>query len=252
MKTIERGMNLRTFFTFIVNYPFVCLLIFFIIYTFITYSLLKNKIKEIEKMYKPIDDFILSKLDQIINLVSQLLERYKDEDKVTSELTRILTSAEAAKTGDLDVRIQKVNEINDFVLNTALLRTEDYPELQVLRNIEIFTSPTTQSENEIEARRKKFNELVIDYNHDILNPPNSIIIKLFGLRTHFPVLENNEGKTPRVATTNVVKLEQPLSEENGKEEKEKNAEVAKKVCPNCHTEFTSSSKFCPTCGNIVQ
>lgn len=243
-------MNMRTIFSFIVNYPFIFLIIFFVIYTFITYGLLKNKIKEIEKTYKPIDEFILKKLDQIINLINQLLLKYQDDDQVTSELTRILQSTQAAKTATTDIRIQTVNEINDFVLNTALLRTEEYPELQVLRSLEFFGVPQTQEENEMLARRQKFNELVVDYNHDILNPPNSIIVKLFGLRAHFPVLENNEGKTPRVATTNTVKLEQPLVEEE--KTAEGTNETTKKVCPNCHTEFTSSSKFCPTCGNIVQ
>lgn len=241
---------MRTLFTFIVENPFIFILIFLVIYSLITYFILKNKIKEIEKIYRPINDYLIKRFTEIIPLLSKILDNYKEDELVTNEISRLLDVISKSKDGNMSVIISTSNYINNFVLNTALLRTTDYPELNVLTNIELFKDLINTKDEDIELRRKRFNELVIDYNHDILNPPNSIIVKLFGLSTNYPIIEINTGKKAQVAVNNSSKVIAPTKKENEENELNEKKEDIKKICPNCHTEFKNSN-LCPTCGSMV-
>lgn len=239
--------------TFIVENPFIFLIIVLIIYTLVTYTLLKNKVAEIEKAFKPIGDYLNTRFDEISTLINQLLNKYKEEEKVTTELIRILDGINKSKSGNINDMIRTSNDINNFVLNTGLLKTGDYPELNILYNIELFANQNTEAAQDIIKRKNKFNELITDYNHDILNPPNSIIVGLFNMKKHFFVIETNTGKTPGASVINYFNIE-TLDEEK-KEEGTKAPEItkdspSKKICPVCKEEVIE--EYCPKCGTKME
>lgn len=257
MKNIIGGI-----FSFITSNPLIFIVIVLVIYTIIAVTSLKNRVKEIEKSFKPIRSYLLSKFDSITTLLNQLITKYSEEEKVTNELNRVLNDINTLKSGNINSLVKLSNSINSFVLNTALLRTKDYPELNILYNIELFKGET-EEELDIEKRRKNYNELIKDFNHDIINPPNNIISSLFNIGDNYIMIENNEGKTPKTAPVNYIKNDQvvkqaPKSNQNISEEKVEKAPNAlgteevrlKKVCPECNTEFYNV-KFCPTCGRMV-
>lgn len=242
--------------TFIVENPFLFLIIALIIYTLITYSILKNKISNIEKAFKPINDYLNNRFDEISTLINQLLNTYKEEEKVTNELIRILDGINKAKTGSVNDIIKTSNDINSFILNTGLLKTSDYPELNILYHIELFPNLNTEEAQDIIKRKNKFNELITDYNHDILNPPNSIIVSLFNMKKHFLVIESNVGKNPGSSVINYINIEtltnesSPVKDSGTKAPEITKAPLTKKVCPSCKNE--TNEGFCPKCGTKIE
>lgn len=237
---------MRMFFDFVMNFPLIFLFIVLGIYTYITYRVLKKKIEKIEKLFSPIKDYIVPNLKAIKKVFEQTQINYEGIEEVTNELSRILSELNDVDNAKIDDLIKLSNMINDFVLNSAIFSLKEHPELSNLKGIELFKN--TQELKELNERRLVFNELITDYNHDVINPPNSFIVKLFNLKEHYNLLENNVGKTAKVASkmaikTNFDSINYESNEENKKEE-------TKKVCPNCKTEF-HNSKVCPTCGSIV-
>lgn len=233
---------MNSFFDFVVKHPFLFILLILVIYIIITYNIQKKKLKEIERSFKPIKDYLEEKFAFIENLNNTLLQKYRGNDEVINELDIINDNIKLFKSENFDDKVKAANGINNFVLNSALLRNNEDEELQVLANIELFVPVLNNEVNSIEIRRKKYNELITDFNHDNLNPPNSYVAKLFGFDKHYSTIENNVGKTPKKAEKSFIKIEKRETVNLNDDEV--------KVCPNCHTEFTKS-KFCPTCGNVV-
>lgn len=234
------------FFDFVMNYPIIFLIIALGIYTYVAYRILKKKIEKIEKLFNPIRDYIVANLKVIKNVFEQTLANYQGIEEVTNELSRVLTDLNDIDNASTDSLIKLSNMINDFVLNSAIFTLKEHPELASLKEIELFKN--TGELKELNERRLVFNELITDYNHDILNPPNSFIVKLFNLKEHYNLLEVNAGKTAKVASSTAIKttfdnINYENSEGSGSDEN-------KKICPNCKTEF-HNSKVCPTCGSIV-
>lgn len=233
---------MSSFFDFVVKYPFLFILLALIIYVVITYNIQKKKLSEIEKSFKPIGNYLEEKFILIEKLNNALLQKYVGNDEILNELQIIKDNIALFKSENFDDKVKAANGINNFVLNSGLLKNNEYPELQILANIELFVPLLNEEANTIESRRKRYNELITDFNHDNLNPPNSYIAKLFGFDKHYTTIENNVGKSFKEADKNYIKIDK-------KETINLNDDEVK-ICPNCHTEF-SKSKFCPTCGNVV-
>lgn len=236
---------MHLFFDFVMKFPIIFLFIALGIYTYITYRLLKKKIEKIEKLFNPLKDYIIANLKVVKNVFLQTLANYQGIEEVTNELTRVLNELDDIDNITTDNSIRLSNMINDFVLNSAIFSMKEHPELASLKGIELFKN--TQELKELNERRLAFNELITDYNHDVINPPNSFIVKLFNLKEHYNLLENNVGKTAKVASSTAIKTNfDNINYENS----ENNNDETKKICPNCKTEF-HNSKVCPTCGSIV-
>lgn len=236
---------MHLFFDFVMKFPIIFLFIALGIYTYITYRILKKKVEKIEKLFNPIKDYIIANLKLIKNVFEQTLVNYQGIEEVTNELTRVLNELNDLDNAKTDTLIRLANMINDFVLNSAIFTLKKHPELTSLKGIELFRN--TQELKELNERRLAFNELITDYNHDVINPPNSFIVKLFNLKEHYNLLENNVGKTAKVASSTAIKTNfDNINYENS----ENNNDEIKKICPNCKTEF-HNSKVCPTCGSIV-
>lgn len=237
---------MQLFFDFVMNYPVIFLIIALGIYTYIAYRILKKKIEKIEKLFNPIRDYIVANLRVVKNVFEQTLINYQGIEEVTNELTRVINDLNDIDNASTDNLIKMSNMINDFVLNSAIFTLKDHPELASLKGIELFRN--VEELKELNERRLVFNELITDYNHDILNPPNSLIVKLFKLKEHYNLIEVNEGKTAKVASSTAIKTN--FDNINYENNEEKNNDETKKICPNCKTEF-HNSKVCPTCGSIV-
>lgn len=237
---------MRIFFDFVMNYPAIFLLIALGIYTYIAYRLLKKKIEKIEKLFNPIRDYIIANLKVIKDVFSKTITNYQGIEEVTNELTRVLNELNNLDETSTDTLIKLSNMINDFVLNSAIFTLKEHPELASLKGIELFKN--TEELEELNERRLVFNELITDYNHDILNPPNSIIVKLFNLKNHYNLIEVNDGKIVKKASETAMKT--TFDNINFENSEDNTSDETKKICPNCKTEF-HNSKVCPTCGSIV-
>lgn len=238
---------MRLFFDFVMKFPIFFLIIALGIYTYITYRILQKKVEKIEKLFNPIKDYIIANLKVIKNVFEQTLTNYQGIEEVTNELTRVLNELNDIDNAKTDSLISLSNMINDFVLNSAIFTLKKHPELSSLKGIELFRN--TQELKELNERRLVFNELITDYNHDVINPPNSFIVKLFNLKEHYSLLENNVGKNAKVASSTAIKTNFNNINFENNDENNGSAET-KKICPNCKTEF-HNSKVCPTCGSIV-
>lgn len=237
---------MRMFFDFVMNYPIIFLIIALGIYTYIAYRILKKKIEKIEKLFNPIKDYIIANLKVIKNVFEQTLANYQGIEEVTNELSRVLAELNDIDNASTDNLIKLSNMINDFVLNSAIFNLKEHHELVSLKEIELFKN--IEELKDLNERRLVFNELITDYNHDILNPPNSFIVKLFNLKEHYSLIEVNFGKTAKVASSTAIKT--TFDNINYENSENNSSDEIKKICPNCKTEF-HNSKVCPTCGSIV-
>lgn len=271
---------------FIINNPLIVLLAIIIIYMAVMVSILKKKDIEIKKAYKPIESYLDKQFIEITNILNKVMTDYSGDEKVINEITRLLTSLNSSVDGSFKDKIKTSNVINHFVLNTSLLRTNNYPELNVLYGIELFNPANTPEE--VLKARINFNKIIGPYNNSIVIAPTSYIAKILGMQEHYDGIEVNEGKTAWVATGNYVKI---TPEDAKKAEEQQMAAIKndptpvsapapvvepapqkvqnidpnitaaptptmttsseEKACPNCSTRF-KDTKFCPNCGTMVE
>lgn len=226
---------------FIADNPIIFLFAVLIIYLVIVRNKLIKKNKEINKVYKPLEEYLVIKLNQIEDACKKILLMYPNEEKLKYELTKLIKNIDKSKKGEYSI-IDVSNEVNYLSLNYLLLKTDMFNS-EIIKQFELFNKNSIKVE--LEEDRVTYNNLINEYNHDIINPINNLIVLIFNLRTKSSLIETNEGKEPIQIVKNSIDIEP-----NSNEVSDDDDETVKKICPNCKYEFKNTN-ICPVCGSVV-
>ncbi len=172
-----------------------------------TYNTLIAKEETVKEAWSQVENVYQRRADLIPNLVASV-KGYAAHEEET--LTAVVEArANASKT---NINIKDAGEIAKFQqqqtgLSSALSRLmvviEKYPELKANENFLQLQAELEGTENRISVERKRFNEVVKDYNIYRRQFPKNIIASIFGFES-LALFEAEEGsnKAPVVDFSN--------------------------------------------------
>ena len=151
-------------------------------------------VKTEEKMtqaWSQVENVYQRRMDLIPNLIS-VVKAYSDyESSTLIELVEKRALQAAAIKVNPETMTQE--QLSDFentqqllenAVNDVIVSVENYPDLKAVETYQTFLAQYEGSENRILVERKRYNEMVQDYNKSVRSFPGKIIAGWFGFETH--------------------------------------------------------------------
>jgi LemA protein len=135
-----------------------------------------------DNAWAQVENVYQRRLDLIPNLVNVVKGYAKHEKetlegviKMRSQATSITLTKEALEDPKAFENFQKVQGDISSALSKLLMITENYPDLKANTNFLALQTQLEGTENRISVERKRYNDVVMDYNTYIQQFPNNII-----------------------------------------------------------------------------
>ncbi|RKX17881.1 MAG: LemA family protein [Candidatus Zixiibacteriota bacterium] len=157
-------------------------------YFMVTYNQLVKLDEGINGAWADVDNQLMRRNDLIPNLV-ETVKGYATHER---ELFEHIADARAklAGAGTIPDKIKAANELSGF-LGRLLMIVENYPQLKASENFIRLQDELAGTENRIAVARRRYNEIVKDYNRSIRSFPKNMIAGIFNFepREYFEVPE---------------------------------------------------------------
>jgi LemA protein len=156
-----------------------------------------TKKEAIKANWSQVDVVLQRRLDLIPNLVETVKGYAAHEEKVYADIANARAAMMGAKT-PAD-RIAANNQI-DGALGRLFVMVENYPNLKANENFLRLQDELAGTENRIAVERKRYNDVVQDYNTYIQLFPNSIVASIGGFQREDAYFKTDEAarKAPNV------------------------------------------------------
>lgn len=148
-----------------------------------------NQWSQVETQYQ-------RRFDLIPNLVESVKGVMKQEQAVFTAIADARTRYAGATT--VDAKAQAAGQV-ESALGRLLVITENYPQLKSSETVQTLMVQIEGTENRVSVERKRFNDVVRDYNLKTKRFPGSVFAKIFGFAPH-TYFESTQGaeNTPQV------------------------------------------------------
>lgn len=145
-----------------------------------------------------------------MDLITNLVETVKGYAKHESEtLQKVIAERSKATQANINIENADENSLKEFqnaqgeisqALGRLMVVAEQYPELKADQSFLNLQEQLEGTENRISVERRKYNEIVKDYNITVRRFPKSIMASIFGF-DKFPSFTAEEGseKAPKVS-----------------------------------------------------
>ncbi len=156
----------------------ILLFIIVLVFPFISfYNNVITKREAIRNQFSQIDVVLKRRFDLIPNLISTVKGVAIQEQEIFLKIAEARTRyGSAIKNED---KIKSANEI-EGLLSRLLVIVENYPQLRSSESFLKLMDELSGTENRIAVERRRYNELVRDYNTFIKRFPNNFLANLFG------------------------------------------------------------------------
>lgn len=153
-----------------------------ILWVFITYNSLVGLRNNAKKAFSGIDVQLKRRSDLIPNLINTVKGYAKHEKELLERVTKARTSImDASAQGDVKGMAQGENMLSG-ALKSVFAVAENYPDLKANQNFLELQEQLGETEDQIAASRRIYNENVTDLNNKIQMAPSNIIAGIFGFR----------------------------------------------------------------------
>jgi LemA protein len=152
--------------------------------------------QQVDAAWAQVENVLQRRADLIPNLVATVKGIVAHEEKVFTEVaearSRLIAARGPAEAGEADAALNSA-------LGRLLAISENYPELRSSENFIRLQDELAGTENRITVERKRYNDMVRDYNVSIKRFPRRIFAALFGFQTRefFQAAEGAQ-QVPRV------------------------------------------------------
>lgn len=144
----------------------------------------------VKSQWGQVENVYQRRLDLIPNLVATVKGYAKHESEVFTQIAEARSKAggvmnisdEVLNNPESFKRFQKAQGELGSALQRLLVVTENYPQLKADANFLALQDQLEGTENRITVERKRYNEVVKDYNEFIRQFPRSIIANMNGFR----------------------------------------------------------------------
>jgi len=156
------------------------------------YNGLVTKTTNIDGQWAQVETQYQRRFDLIPNLVNTVKGLFEQEQTVFGDIAEARTRYSGAKT--VDDRAAAAGEI-EGALARLLVIVESYPEIKSDTAVVGLMDELAGTENRVSVERRRFNDLVKDYNTAIKRIPGSLIAPIFGFseRAFFEAVEGSEA-----------------------------------------------------------
>ncbi|MBM3205763.1 LemA family protein [Candidatus Shapirobacteria bacterium] len=160
------------------------------------YNGLVTKTQGIDNQWAQVETQYQRRFDLIPNLVNATKGIFTQEQKVFGDLAEARTRYAGATS--VDEKAQAAGEL-ESALGRLLVIVENYPELKSDQAVQQLMDDLAGTENRIAVERRRFNDLVKDYNTTIKRIPGNLLAPMMGFseRNYFEAAEGAE-KAPEV------------------------------------------------------
>lgn len=162
------------------------------------YNKLVNLDENAGTAWAQVETVLQRRYDLIPNLVNTVKGYAAHESGLFEEITRLRSQWGEAKTTD-----QKAEAATQMegALGRLMVVVENYPELKANQNFMALQDELAGTENRISVERRRFNEVVREYNMAVRRFPANLFAGLFGFDPKKSYFEATEGaeKAPTVA-----------------------------------------------------
>lgn len=141
------------------------------------YNSLVTKSQAIDAQWAQVETQYQRRFDLIPNLVNSVKGMMKQEQTVFDAIAQARTKYGSATT--VDAKAQAAGEV-ESALGRLLAIVENYPELKSSQNVTALMDELAGTENRISVERRRYNELVRDYNTQIKTFPTNMLAGMFG------------------------------------------------------------------------
>lgn len=133
--------------------------------------------ESIDAQWAQVEVQLQRRFDLIPNLVESVKGIFEQEQTVFNAIAQARTRYAGART--VDERAKAAGEV-ESALGRLLVVVENYPQLRSSQNVSQLMDELAGTENRIAIERRRFNELVRDYNIAIKRFPGNIFASIFG------------------------------------------------------------------------
>lgn len=141
------------------------------------YNSLVTRSQAIEAQWAQVETQYQRRFDLIPNLVNTVKGMMKQEQSVFQAIADARTKYGSATT--VDAKAVAAGEV-ESALGRLLAIVESYPELKSSQNVTALMDELAGTENRISVERRRYNELVRDYNTQIKTFPTNMLAGMFG------------------------------------------------------------------------
>jgi len=160
------------------------------------YNSLVAKSQAIDAQWSQVETQYQRRFDLIPNLVNSVKGMMKQEQTVFDSIAQARTRYGSATT--VNEKAAAAGEV-ETALGSLIAVMENYPELKSSQNVTQLMDEISGTENRISVERRRFNDLVRDYNTQIKTFPTNMLAGMFGFteKEYFKSVSGAE-KAPKV------------------------------------------------------
>ncbi len=140
------------------------------------YNSLIAKKNQVDNIYATIDAQLKKRYDLIPNLVATVAEYMEHEKDILQELTQLRSQA-LQTTSTQEQNIQLDTQLTPK-LSALMVAVENYPDLKANQNMLNLQKTLHETEAQIAAARRAYNQAVTDYNNALEQIPTNFIASL--------------------------------------------------------------------------
>ena len=166
------------------------------IYGWSTYNRLVTARENVDNQWAQVETQYQRRLDLIPNLVESVKGIMKQEQAVFNAIADARTRYSGAST--VDEKAAAAGQV-ESALGRLLVIMENYPQLKSAENVQTLMSQLEGTENRVSVERKRFNDMVRDFNLMIKRFPSNVLAGIFGFseRSYFESVSGAEN-APKV------------------------------------------------------
>lgn len=172
-----------------------------------TYNKLVDLEENVNSSWSQVQNQYQRRYDLIPNLVSTVKGSAKHESEVFTQIADARSKAGGVTNIDSSIldnpeefeKFQKTQNALGSSLQRLLMITENYPDLKANQNFIQLQDQLEGTENRISTERKRFNDVVKEFNATIRKFPKNFIANMFGFKQKAYFTAQEESQTaPKV------------------------------------------------------
>lgn len=143
------------------------------------YNGLAKKEQSVESQWSQVENVMRCRADLVPNLVNSVKGSMQQEQKVFGDIAKA-REAYGSANNDSD-KIKASQELDQSVGTLINVINENYPELKSNDNVQTLMTQLEGTENRISVERKRYNDVVKEYNEQVVSFPKNIFANMMGL-----------------------------------------------------------------------
>lgn len=154
-------------------------IVLFVVFGISQYNGLAKDEQSVESQWSQVENVMQRRADLVPNLVNSVKGSMQQEQKVFGDIAKA-REAYGSATNDSE-KIKTSQELDQSVGTLINVINENYPELKSNDNVQTLMTQLEGSENRISVERKRYNDVVKEYNQKVVSFPKNIFANMMGL-----------------------------------------------------------------------